>query len=433
MFVWSKMKRHITVLIIITVFITTVTSSWYTAVASPVNPRRPSPPTISAASAVLIDARTGDTLWRRHSDIRRPMASTTKTMTALVAIENGNLDDVVTVNKDALGPGAQGGIGLSLNEHVKLRDLLYALMLPSANDAAVAIADHVGGSVSGFAAMMNKKAAAIGAHRTHFVNPHGLDATGHYTTAYDLALIDRYAMRNKTFEQLVSSRSRWIDRSSSRNPVLLKSHNNLLYTYTGLTGGKTGYTSRAGNCLVFSATRGGVSLVGAVMGVKMRPDLWKDSAVLLNYGFSLYTWKHIIAKGSLYKTTTTQLGQKVELVANEDAHKIVRNTLPVEILAKTAKDITGPVKKGEVVGKVTAYQAGRAVAISDLIVKNATEPATKPAAQTDSKQAQPTLTQVAHDYAARSSFALFNRDNLFKSALWPASRTLTLLRPLNPH
>jgi len=382
------MKRHISILVTITLLITVITSSWgiaFAGAASAVAATQqsvaglPRQPTVTAGSAMLINAKTGDVPWRRNSSIRRAMASTTKIMTALVAIEHGNLDDIVTVNADALGPGAQGGIGLAKNEHMTLRDLLYALMLPSANDAAVAIADHVGGSVGNFADMMNKKAAEIGANRTHFDNPHGLDSPTHYTTAYDLALIARYALRNPTFSQIVSTKG-WRLRGSQ----VVTTHNKLLYTYSGATGVKTGFTNRAKNCLVSSATKGDVSLITVVLGEKWRPNMFAQSAALLNYGFSLYRERQLTSAGVVYKTITSPYGQKLDLVAKENASAAVRHTLPVYTETHYAQDIPVPVKKGAVLGRVVSYQAGRVVATADLEVKN--------------DPPQPTLMQMAGHY-----------------------------------
>ncbi|MHB8840438.1 MAG: D-alanyl-D-alanine carboxypeptidase family protein [Candidatus Aquicultor sp.] len=381
------MKRHISILLTITFLITAITSSWSIAFAAPASAGAatqsvaslPPQPTVSAGSAILMNAKTGDVLWRRNSSIRRPMASTTKIMTALVAIEHGNLDDVVTVNADALGPGSLGGVGLAKNEHITLRDLLYALLLPSANDAAVAIADHVGGSVGGFADMMNKKAVEIGANRTHFDNPHGLDSPTHYTTAYDLALITRYAMKNPTFSQIVSTKS-W----RLHGTKVVTTHNNLLAMYSPATGVKTGFTNRAGSCLVSSATKGDVSLIAVVLGEKRRPNMFTQSAGLLSYGFSLYQEKQLTSAGVVYKTITSPYGQKLDLVAKEASSATVRHTLPIYTETHYAEDTPLPVKKGAILGRVVSYQAGRPVAAADLQVKN--------------DPLQPTLMQMAGHY-----------------------------------
>lgn len=335
-------------------------------------PGTPGTPEVPAASAVLIDAKTGEVLYEKNAYHKRPMASTTKIMTALLAAERGNLEDEVTVNPSALGPGSKGGLGLRVGERFKLRELLYAALLPSANDAAVAIADHIGGSVEGFAVMMNERAASIGAHSTHYTNPHGLDDASHYSTAYDLAIIAREALKNPTFAE-ISSTKRWgLNRSGAIYPI--KNYNTLLSTYPGATGGKTGYTNKAGNCLVFSATRGDVSLIGVVLNTRPRATLFSQSSALLDYGFSLYEDRHLIARDVVYKKITSKYGQEIELVAAGDASAVVNRSLPVRVETPSQTDVDAPVKKGTVLGKIIAYQSGRMIAVSDLVAKEDIEP-----------------------------------------------------------
>ncbi|HZD60452.1 MAG TPA: D-alanyl-D-alanine carboxypeptidase family protein [Anaerolineae bacterium] len=370
------MKRSISLLVIIILLITMSAPLSHAAFANPLaavdTPDRAgirTAPEVTAASAMLIDAKTGDMLWRKNSEEKRPIASITKIMTAIVTIKHANLDDTVTVKRDALGPGMLGGVRLAVNERMKLRDLLYALLLPSANDAAVAIADHVGGSVSGFAGMMNSKAALIGAQNTHYMNPHGLDHANHYSTARDLATIARYAMQDKTFAEITSTKTWQLNRSAPGLPTNIKSTNVLLSSYPGANGGKTGYTRKAGNCLVASATRGDVSLISVVLGEKKRKILFKESAALLDFGFSLYGEKKLISKGAIYKTVTSRYGPYVDLVAAEDVSAVVREYLPTRIETQYVSDIDLPVRRGTVLGKVILYQADRVIGASDLVAK----------------------------------------------------------------
>lgn len=212
----------------------------------------------SAKAAVLIEKNTGRVLYRRNEETALPMASTTKVMTALLALEEGQLDDVVTVSRNAFGvPGTS--IYLSEGEKLTLRDLLYGLMLASGNDAAVAIAEHIGGSVDAFCRRMTERAAELGCQNTVFLSPNGLPTLGHHTTAYDLALIAREAMDHPEFREIVSTRRAsipWEGRTYSR---ILNNKNRLLTDYDGATGIKTGYTKAAGRCLVFGAKRDGLS------------------------------------------------------------------------------------------------------------------------------------------------------------------------------
>ena len=244
----------------------------------------------SARAACVMEMETGRVLFAVNMNDRLPMASTTKVMTALLALERGSMDAMVTCSDNAFGVSGTS-IYLSQGETLSLRDMLLGLMLASGNDAAVAIAEHVGGSVDGFLSMMNARAKAIGAYNTHFANPHGLPDENHYTTAYDLALIARTAMQNAAFRELVSTKKAqipWAGRTHSRQ---LNNKNRLLTSYPGATGIKTGYTSKAGRCLVFGAARDGMELVGVVLGC----GNWFDEAErLLNHCFDAYEMKTVL-------------------------------------------------------------------------------------------------------------------------------------------
>ena len=194
---------------------------------------------ISAKSAVLIDGVSGRVLYEHNSYEKLPMASTTKIMTGLLACESGKLNNTVKVS--AFASGTEGSsLWLKIGEKLTLEELTYGLMLKSGNDAAVAIAEYLGGSIDAFALLMNKRAREIGAKNTNFVNPHGLDADGHYTTAYDLALIAREAMKNDKFREIVSTKTYSILMEGEKWDRALKNHNKLLWQYEGCTGIKTG-------------------------------------------------------------------------------------------------------------------------------------------------------------------------------------------------
>ena len=198
-------------------------------------------PSVSASSAVLIEAGSGKIIYGKNENQRRGMASTTKIMTAIVALENASLDKLVTV-----APAASGVEGSSVylyaGEEIAMETLLYALMLQSANDAAAAIAYDVAGGIESFAAMMNEKAAELGLTDTHFMNPHGLDDENHYTTAYELAKIAAYALENETFAEIVSTEKKLIPLHNSSASRLLVNHNRLLRQYDDIIGVKTGFT-----------------------------------------------------------------------------------------------------------------------------------------------------------------------------------------------
>lgn len=244
----------------------------------------------SAKAACVLELSTGRVLFEHDMHRRLPMASTTKVMTALLAIERGDLSDSVTCSKNAYGvPGTS--IYLAEGETLTLEEMLLGLMLSSGNDAAVAIAEHIGGTVQGFVQMMNERAKEIGAVNTHFANPHGLPDDTHVTTAYDLALIAREAMKNPVFRQIVSTQHAsipWEGRTYDRQ---LNNKNRLLSSYPGATGVKTGFTSRAGRCLVFGAQRNGLELIGVVLGCSD----WFDEAERLMTGcYDTYAPTHIL-------------------------------------------------------------------------------------------------------------------------------------------
>lgn len=236
----------------------------------------------SAKAHVLIEATSGAILAQRHADTRLPMASTTKIMTALVALESLPPDTPVQITGASVGIEGSS-IYLSQGETLTLEDLLYALLLESANDAAVAIAIAVSGSVEAFAEEMNRRATRLGLTDTHFVNPHGLDAESHYTTAYELALITQEALRNPDFRRIVSTQKKIIPLRGTEGVRLLLNHNRLLRDYEGCIGVKTGFTKHTGRCLVSAADRDGVTLIAVTLGA---PDDWKDHRNLLDYGFS---------------------------------------------------------------------------------------------------------------------------------------------------
>jgi D-alanyl-D-alanine carboxypeptidase len=245
--------------------------------------RRSPPPTVAARSAVVIDEATGKTLFGRDEHQRLPMASTTKIMTALVAVERGQLDQMVTVDVDAADMPDSSVMGLRPGERLTLRDLLYGMLLPSGNDAAVAIARAVGGSEPAFVALMNRRAAELGLADTHFANPHGLDAPDHYTTAVDLAQIARVALRNPTIAQIVATKEKTI---RGRDTYNLKNTNRLL-TRSDVEGVKTGTTDLAGSCLVAAFRRNGHPVISVVLNT---PDYAPDSLALADYSYSTYAW-----------------------------------------------------------------------------------------------------------------------------------------------
>ena len=260
----------------------------------------------SARAAVLIERETGRVLLSCNLREPLPMASTTKVMTALMALEYGRLDEIVTVGKNAYGvPGTS--IYLGLGEKITLKDLLYGLMLASGNDAAVAIAEHIGGDVNTFCQQMTRRAAELGCTDTVFVNPNGLPAQGHHTTAHDLALIARQAMTYPLFRQIVSTRRAsipWEGRSYQR---ILNNKNRLLSSYEGATGIKTGYTRAAGRCLVFGARRDDLEVIGVVLNCG---DWFDEAARLMDRAFATYELFTALDEGESLRTLPVNEAQQ---------------------------------------------------------------------------------------------------------------------------
>ncbi len=242
---------------------------------------KPNAPTVTADAAVLMDACTGQILYDKNAGLRMPPASTTKIMTALLALEGGELGQVVTVSPEAASVG-EASLELRAGEKLTLEELLYGAMLRSGNDACVAIAEHIAGTESNFVLLMNQKAKMIGANDTGFKNTNGLPAAGHYSTARDLAVITCYALKNPTFQKIVSTRGKLIGRQGER---YLNNTNRLLWSYAWANGVKTGTTNEAGHCLVASARRGDTQLISVVLH---SDDRWADSIKLLDYGFDSF-------------------------------------------------------------------------------------------------------------------------------------------------
>ena len=278
---------------------------------------------VSAQAAVLIDAHDGSVLYSRGAGLRLPMASTTKIMTAVIALEYGDLNQGVEIPAAAVGVEGSSAY-LYCGEKLTLEDLLYAMLLESANDAATAIAIAIAGSVEEFAGLMNDKVKELGLVDTHFVNPHGLDSEEQYTTAYDLAKITAYALKNETFARIVSTKKTTIPLNGSEGVRLLVNHNRLLRSYPGAIGVKTGFTRRSGRCLVSAATRGGLTLVAVTLNA---PNDWSDHKKMLDYGFSSYVGITLIEAGEYSLCVPVTAGQPnwVRCVNSET----VRVRLPV--------------------------------------------------------------------------------------------------------
>jgi D-alanyl-D-alanine carboxypeptidase len=317
-------------------------------------------PTVSAKAAFLYEPVTKSSIYEKNADIRLPMASTTKIVTALVTLENRNLSDAVQVRDEALGIEGSS-IYLKKGEILTVNDLLIALMLRSANDAAAALAYEIGGSIEGFAELMNEKAASLGLTDTHFTNPHGLDDEAHYTTARELAKISAAAMENSDFKRIVSTKKATITNSAGETRLIVN-HNKLLSLCDEAIGIKTGFTKKSGRCLVGAAEKDGITLIAVTIGA---PDDWNDHTALFKYGFSLLSNTEIIKSGDfLYKipvigtesTVTVHNTQAFSYILNENSAKIKTTVLlPHYVIAP----ITEGDKLGEIVITLNEKEIGR--------------------------------------------------------------------------
>ncbi len=307
---------------------------------------------LSAECACVIDAKTGRVIYDKDMNKKHTMASTTKIMTALVALENSELTDIVTVSKNAAGEEGTS-LYLKAGDTATMEDLLFGLMLQSGNDAAIAIAEAVSGSVSEFAVLMNKKAEEIGAKNSSFKNPNGLDEDGHYTTAYDLAIIARHALENSKFSEIVSTKTK----SILDGTQTVSNHNKMLRNYDGCIGVKTGFTKKSGRCLVTAAERNGVKVIAVTLNA---PNDWNDHKNMLDYGFSQTEYFPIIAGGMTVNTVSVKNGasKTVEVCAEKDFY-ISENKNEkfknITVKCNIPKEITAPVKKGEKIGELTVF------------------------------------------------------------------------------
>ncbi len=270
------------------------------------------PPTINAQAAIVVEESTGRVLFEKNAAQKRSIASTTKIMTAIVALENADIDEEIVISKRAAGIGGSV-IGLQTGQKFTLKEMLFALLMVSANDAAIAIAEHIGGTVEDFSKMMNRKAVSLGMDNSHFVSPHGLDRENQYSTAYDLAVITIEALKNPLFAEIVSTKSSYIPGHSLYNT------NELLGSCPGVDGVKTGYTGKAGRCLVTTVKRGDMRLVSVVLGSPTRTARANASRDLINYCFNSYSMEELLKAGDLYAQVPVYRGVEghVSLIADE--------------------------------------------------------------------------------------------------------------------
>ncbi len=355
------------------------------------NPSMTSPSVNSSDSALLIDMNSGRLLYGKNINKRIYPASTTKIMTGILAIEMGNFDDVVTVSSEAIAPITiyDSQIGLLVGEKLTLEQLVNAMLIPSANDAANAIAVHLAGSIDGFIEIMNQKAKELGMNNTHYESVCGMHNDNHYTTANDLALLSQYAMKNETFRNIVKTATYKIGPTNKYDAERNLSSTNLFlssayHKYPLCTGIKTGHTSKAGYCLVSSAQYENMNLLSVVMGcqnedLESKAYSYIDSKALYDFGFKNYMNKVVAAPGDIVHTS-----EVYEAKGKKSAELTVDNTINALVPVKNGsqeitaefnlpEQISAPIAKGTVLGTVTYSYEGTIIATSNLVMVNDVE------------------------------------------------------------
>ena len=334
------------------------------------------PGTIYSKGSVLIEKESKRVLYEKNAHEKMAMASTTKIMTCIVAIEAGKLDEIVTVSgKAARAPKVK--LNLKTGEKQKLGDLLYSLMLESHNDTAVAIAEHVGGSVEEFCAMMTEKAKAIGAENTCFETPNGLDGQAHYSTPYDMALIAAYALDNPEFVKIINTPQIEIPTTQvegSKKHTLINK-NRFLSQYEGAEGVKTGYTSKAGHCFVGAVKKEDMELIGVALGAgwdsKGKSRKYTDVIKLMNYGYNNYKKYKVLDKGEEKGSVKVTNGKVEDVTLYVDETVILPLTEhekeTIELKKTVTDELQAPIDENQVVGKVEVICDGKVLKKVDLL------------------------------------------------------------------
>jgi D-alanyl-D-alanine carboxypeptidase (penicillin-binding protein 5/6) len=320
------------------------------------------PPDVEARGAILIDADTGQILFQKSPNLRLYPASTTKILTVLVAAEKGKLDDLVTISRKAANQEGSSAYLLE-GETQRLEDLLYAALVQSGNDAAMAIAEHIGGSEERFAELMNLRAREIGAEKSNFENPHGLFEPDHYTTASDLAKMSRVALQNPIVARIAATKKFTLPGQESK-PREFYNHNRLLFRYEGTIGLKNGYTTDSGHSLVGAARRNDQTLIGVVLGDN-RENVWTDVMEMFDFGFENFKLVTVVSQGEVVGQTTVERGttDKVPVITKEPFSLMLKEPDPAKIQREVVMPaaVTAPVQDGSSAGELRLWYDGKLV------------------------------------------------------------------------
>ena len=342
-------------------------------------------PNLNSRAAIIYDRNSKEVIYGKEENTKRKMASTTKIMTCMVVLEKGELTDTVIVSKKAAGTGGSR-VGLKTGDKVSVQDLLYGLMLCSGNDAAVALAEHVGGSVEGFADLMNEKARQLNLSNTHFVTPHGLDNEEHYTTAYELAIMTDNALKNNTFSSIVGTKN--ITININGKPRNLSNTNELLGSMAGVYGVKTGFTNGANRCLVTSCKRENLDIITVVLGADTKKFRTQDSIKLINYAMNNYKeinmenkiqeefqkWKKE-NKDKIYINKGVKNTTEYKLEEQLNNYITIKNTQEndVKIEINTLNYYEAPLQEGTTIGVLTVKVSGQVKLIKNIQVAQTVE------------------------------------------------------------
>lgn len=342
-------------------------------------------PNLNSRAAIIYDRNSKEVIYGKEENTKRKMASTTKIMTCMVVLEKGELTDTVIVSRKAAGTGGSR-VGLKTGDKVSVQDLLYGLMLCSGNDAAVALAEHVGGCVEGFADLMNEKARQLNLSNTHFVTPHGLDNEEHYTTAYELAIMADNALKNNTFSSIVGTKN--ITININGKPRNLSNTNELLGSMAGVYGVKTGFTNGANRCLVTSCKRENLDIITVVLGADTKKFRTQDSIKLINYAMNNYKeidmenkiqdefqkWKKE-NKDKIYINKGVKNTTEYKLEEQLNNYITIKNTQEndVKIEINTLNYYEAPLQEGTTIGVLTVKVSGQVKLIKNIQVAQTVE------------------------------------------------------------
>ncbi len=342
-------------------------------------------PKLNSRVALVYDRSSGRVLYEKNGNKQTPMASTTKIMTAIVVMENSNLSDIVTIDSKSAGTGGSR-LGLKKNDKITVNDLLYGLMLRSGNDSAVALAIHIGGSIEGFAEMMNQKAKELKLINTHFVVPHGLDKEGHYTTAYELAKIADYALKIDKIKEIVSTKTCTI--SINNKPKIITNTNELLGSVNGVYGVKTGFTNGAGRCLVSSCKRNNLDIITVVIGADTKKYRTVDSIKLIEYTYKNYKMIDIKNKVKEQFSTWQKINQQRFIINKGEKSTIdlkmqeinydkiaIKNTQVdnIHIEINVVYNLEAPVGENQIIGNMKIMLGNEVIEVLDIYSKETIE------------------------------------------------------------